>query len=223
MSDNIVYMFACQPCALGYHWECASPVEGHEGTPNYFCCCTLEARLEKGVYREAEDDEREITNNLTTGRKRAGRLVPIMTGMVCEWSHLRYAGGGIMPIVGCDGNKLAKVKRGADLPPGIDSRGELHHGPDKATLNNAPGSNLHRICSECHHRWHALNDRYYDKVRPAADQPWVPEEQYGRVWPHDPISLATEEQMDTSEEWWNLRTENRPEYPFGRESESVVH
>ncbi len=209
-------MLECQPCAIGYHWECGAPIE-QDGS--YFCCCTLEAH--RGIPADEDDEgaERAITNNLTTGRKRAGRLAPIMTGMLCEWSGLRYAGGGIVPIVGCDGNVLAKVKKGADLPPGTDSRGELHHGPDKTTLNNGP-LNLHRICSNCHHRWHALNDPYYSDTRPGPEEPWLPDAPEGqRCWPHDNITLASEEDKDRSEEWWAMRTENRPPYPFGRSAE----
>lgn len=210
-------MFACQPCALGFHWECANPVEKADEVGGYFCCCTLEAR--RGIPVDDEDgDEREVTNNLTTGRKRAGRLVPIMTGMVCEWAGLRYAGGGIVPIVGCNGNVLAKVKRGADLPEGTDSRGELHHGPDKTTINNAPGTNLHRICSNCHHRWHALNDKFYSKHRPGAEEPWLPSDGDRRLWPHDMFTLATDAEMMVSEGWWATRTEDRPPYPLGRDS-----
>lgn len=217
--DDVV-MFACQPCAIGYHWECGNPVAGDDDAQDgkrhsYFCCCTLEAHRGIPTDEDEEGAERAITNNLTTGRKRAGRLHAVMTGMVCEWSGLRYAGGGIVPIVGCDGNVLAKVKRGADLPEGTDSRGELHHGPDKTTLNNGP-LNLHRICSSCHHRWHALNDKYYSKARPGAEEPWLPEPEHGRCWPHDNITLAKEDEKDRSEEWWSVRTEDRPEYPFGR-------
>lgn len=212
-------MLACQPCALGYHWECASPVEEDEN--GYFCCCVSELRKGLTVDEDEDGAERAVTNNLTTGRKRAWRLAPIMTGMTCEWAGLRYAGGGIVPIVGCDGNLLAKVKKGADLPEGIDSRGELHHGPDKATLNNAAGQNLHRICSSCHHRWHALNDKFYPPHRPGAEESWVPEPEHGRNWPHDPIALATAEEIEASEDWWATRTENRPEYPFGRAADMV--
>ena len=215
MTDEV--MFACQPCALGYHWECVQPIEGASDTLGYLCCCTAEAQL-RGIPASDDEDftERAITNNLTTGRKRAGRLAPILTGMICEWSQLRYAGGGIVPIVGCNGNVLAKVKRGADLPEGTDSRGELHHGPDKTTLNNGP-LNLHRICSDCHHRWHALNDDFYPEDRPGPEEPWLPVDGDHRVWPHDVVTLATNDELTKSDEWWAMRTEKRPEYPFGRE------
>jgi hypothetical protein len=214
MRDEL--MFACQACAIGYHWECMAPVDREDGS--YLCCCSL-VRDVRGVPDDEDEEgaDRAITNNLTTGRKRAGRLVPILTGMMCEWAGLRYAGGGIVPIIGCRGNVLAKVKKGADLPEGTDSRGELHHGPDKTTLNNAPGTNLHRICSNCHHRWHALNDPFYDKARPGPEEPWLPVAGDGqRVWPHDQFTEADPDEMDMSEEWWAVRTEDRPPYPFGR-------
>lgn len=212
-TENVVYAFACQPCALGYHWECADPVERDDGM--LLCCCTVGSVVSKAILDDDEDG-REITNNLTSGRKRAARLVPILTGMVCEFAMLRYAGGGIIPIVGCPGNVLAKVKKGADLPAGTDSRGELHHGPDKTTINNAPGTNLHRICSNCHHRWHALNNPFYPKERPGPEVPWLPVDGDRRCYPHDAFTLATSDEVDKSEEWWAIRTENRPEYPFGR-------
>ena len=204
-------MFACQPCALGFHWECVQP-EVNDLGENYLCCCTVFGLPDA----DADTDRRRaITNNLTTGRKRAGRLHEIMTGMVCEWARLRYAGGGIVPIVGCEGNVLANVKKKADLPEGTDSRGELHHGPDKTTMNNGP-MNLHRICSNCHHRWHALNDPYYSKLRPGPEEQWLPVDGERRVWPHDIVTLATTEELGKSEEWWSIRTAKRPEYPFGR-------
>lgn len=213
MSD--IVMMECQPCALGFHWECADPTEEPGG--GYFCCCVTGQK--KGLPVDEDEDGAEgfVTNNLTTGRKRAGRLHEVLTGMSCEWSGLRYAGGGIVPIVGCSGNVLAKVKRGADLPPGTDSRGELHHGPDKTTLNNGP-LNLHRICSACHHRWHALNDQFYETPRPGPSEPWLPSDGDRRVWPHDVVTLATEEELEASEDWWAIRTEKRPPYPFGRDA-----
>lgn len=158
-------MFGCQPCAIGYHNECLRPEQLESGDFN--CCCVSLLSYGKTADDEDEDGEGRVNDNLTTGRKRAGRLNPILPGMTCEWAGLRYAGGGIVPIVGCSGNTIAKVKSNKDLPEGVDARGALHHGPDKTTMNNAPGLNLHRICEICHHRWHALNDRYYPPIGPA--------------------------------------------------------
>src|SRR5690606_19815102 len=126
--------------------------------------------------RRSSDLPSEISDPLSTGRKRAAMLLPIMTGMVCEWAGLKWAGGGVQPIVGCRGNTLAEFKSNADRPEGIDSRGERHHGPDKAVLNNAVGRNLHAICSECHPRWHELNDPSYGTKRGDAHLQWLPSE-----------------------------------------------
>lgn len=210
MSD-VGLMFACQACAIGYHWECVNPVE-KDGS--FLCCCSYVA---KGIPADEDEGgaERAITNNLTTGRKRAGRLAPIFPGMTCEFAGLRYAGGGIVPIVGCDYNRIAKVKKNSDLPEGSDARGELHHGPDKTTLNNGP-MNLHRICANCHSRWHALNDEFYPDERPGPEEQWLPVDGDRRCWPHDNITEATAEEIAESDAWWALRTEKRPDYPFGR-------
>lgn len=212
-------MFGCQPCAIGYHNECLRPEQLESGDFN--CCCVSLLSYGKTADDEDEDGEGRVNDNLTTGRKRAGRLNPILPGMTCEWAGLRYAGGGIVPIVGCSGNTIAKVKSNKDLPEGVDARGALHHGPDKTTMNNAPGLNLHRICEICHHRWHALNDKYYPSDRPGALTPWLPVDGERRVWPHDQIELATFEERLESEKWWETRTEKRPEYPFGRLTNST--
>lgn len=62
-----------------------------------------------------------------------------------------------------------------------------HHGPDKNTLNNDEG-NVHRICHTCHNRWHARNDEEYI---------------WGSIYrPHDSITVATPEEIWTSEQSW---------------------
>ena len=92
--------------------------------------------------------DQDVTDPGSTGRKRAVQIKPITEGMICEWSWLSRAGGGIHPIIGCDNNKAETV----------------HHGPDKNTLNNNI-ANLHAICWTCHNRWHGLNDSEYGESK----------------------------------------------------------
>lgn len=196
----------CWPCVVGLHEEClrATPVADAEGWLT--CCCDRNDIPDaRGVSFPGYKDPSEITDNTSTGRKRAKALYPIFTGMVCEWAGLKYAGGGVAPIVGCDGNTLAEVKRNIDLPEGITSRGDLHHGPDKNTLNNSPG-NVHRICSSCHNFWHGQNNRYYGE-RPPADTPYLPLPEY--EWKeHDPETKATDEEIAKGLEFRKLK--NKP-------------
>lgn len=88
----------------------------------------------------------------STGRKRAATLYPLNRGSFCEWRDLANCGGGKHPIIGCASGYQEN----------------LHHGPDKDTLNNTRDEddvtkrNVHKICSNCHNRWHAANDKDYD-------------------------------------------------------------
>lgn len=71
-------------------------------------------------------------------------MYPLDRDADCEWQGKKNNGGGKSPIVGClEGKQQAR-----------------HHGPDKNTLNNDYG-NVHRICHQCHNRWHARNDDGY--------------------------------------------------------------
>lgn len=117
-------------------------------------------------------DASEMVDALSSGRKRAAEIAPIKVGDKCEWAYLAEAGGGISPIVGCTGN------------PATDR----HHGPDKNTLNNELGINLHRICSTCHNRWHGANDKYYPGERPKDDTPWIPDGEYSEHNPEKKLS-----------------------------------
>lgn len=126
-----------------------------------------------------------FTDPASTGRKLAARLFKIKPGMVCEWARQKNCGGGLHPIVGCMGNPAS----------------DIHHGPDKNTLNNAKVSwalgdteNIHLICSFCHNRWHALNDptyeKGYDRARDQA-RPWLP---VGDEWgQHEPVAANFDE------------------------------
>lgn len=186
----------CLPCPAGLHEECfhPSPIDGDDGYMR--CCCYSEpepVHVEPTKQGRRELDGTEMRDVTSTGRKRAAREFPITDGMECEWSGLKNAGGGVVPIVGCNGNKLRLVRGGY----------ARHHGPDKSTLNNSPG-NVHRICPTCHNRWHAANDKYYGK-RPPSGGPFLP---VGReCLPHDPQTLATPADFVRSEVEWNTASE----------------
>lgn len=151
---------------------------------------TVEQVLEaaKGIlggYKEVG----EFKDPISSGRKRAGAILPPEEMGTCEWAYLGRAGGGPYPIIGCTG------KRATDR----------HHGPDKSTLNNArPGegeTNLHAICSFCHNAWHAANDPAYGdngkEDRPADNSTWVP---IVDVWyQHDPDTKAGAAELITEE------------------------
>lgn len=111
----------------------------------------------------------ELVDPLSTGRKRAAEILPdtLLETMICEWALLKEAGGGVYPIEGCHGNRAT----------------DRHHGPDKNTLNNERGVNLHGICSFCHNRWHAKNDSTYTDPRPVGKE-WVPNGEYKEHNPH---------------------------------------
>lgn len=199
----------CWGCVVGLHHECYDPqsveTDGNivvTGTADdepfvelFVCCCSLrpaevepgESIEKRGVGRPVKELS-EITDITSTGRKRAAMLYPIYPGMVCEWAGLKYAGGGVEPIEGCDGNLIVDTRKLSEehLALGYE-RGDRHHGPDKNVLNNAR-DNVHLICSPCHNRYHAANNRYYAGERPPADQPWLPE---GEWRLHDPVTLKT--------------------------------
>lgn len=177
----------CNPCLLGFHAECVSP--------DTECCCggadyldspevgTASSRTGGGVGPRVLNPS-EITDATSTGRKRAAQLYPIFKDMLCEWAYLKFAGGGVVPIIGCDGNLIQPNSKAGD-------GGDVHHGPDKNTINNSPG-NVHRICKSCHHAWHAANDVYYGKKRPPADEQWLPSVAYVQ---HDPSTKAEEHEL----------------------------
>lgn len=195
---------ACWSCAVSLHEECFDMTEIEEG---YKCCCTNAPKQDeetRSVGRPISSPE-DITDVLSAGRKRAAMLYPIYEGMTCEWAGLKNAGGGVEPIIGCAGNKLSP-KKGGD---GDLVQGDVHHGPDKNTLENSPG-NAHRICAFCHHRWHAANDKYYGK-RPTREdgkidgtKPFLPLDEY-ELLQHDPDTRATDEEIKENEIYWSSR------------------
>jgi hypothetical protein len=199
---------ACWACVSGLHEECfdLTPIDD----AGYKCCCfdskpgSDSDNWVKEIGRPVSSPA-DITDVLSAGRKRAAMLYPIFDGMTCEWAGLKNAGGGVEPIIGCNGNKLSSQKGGN----GELVQGDVHHGPDKNTLANEPG-NAHRICAFCHHRWHAANDKFYGERPKKEDgkidgtKPFLPLEEY--VWSdHDKETQATDEEMAENEIYWASR------------------
>ena len=196
----------CWACICDLHEECYDLTPLSES--GFKCCCTNISAKEEKIAQEVGrpvSQPHEVSDVLSTGRKRAAMLYPIYEGMTCEWAGLKHAGGGVEPIVGCNGNKLSPEKGGK----GELIQGDVHHGPDKNTLANEPG-NAHRICAYCHHRWHAANDKFYGK-RPTKEDgsvdgtvPFLPLPEYELVQ-HDPTTLATEDEIAENEIYWASR------------------
>ncbi len=149
----------------------------------------------------SSEDIGTLKDPQSTGRKRVDRMYRIPAGKMCEWAMLAAAGGGIEPIVGCVGYPAQ----------------DLHHGPDKNTLNNAKQSmgigdteNVHQICSHCHNAWHAANDPYYPKtgkngtrdyIRDQAT-PFLPLPQYlDSLVDHDPDTRTDDPRTYTGEDF----------------------
>lgn len=217
----------CAQCVMGFPEMCENPtvieqevpipdtrefwiipcIEKFRETPQ-----TLAAALRGEAGRPALQPG-QITDATSTGRKRAAQIMPFFEGQVCGWAGLKHAGGGVVPILGCQGNTIADVKTTeAAHEAGADEVGHRHHGPDKNVLNNTPGMNLHGVCSVCHTRWHAVNDRYYSpEGRPGPAFPFTPVEPY---YGHDPLTTFTEEELAIADAWWSLPKAERPEFPF---------
>lgn len=118
-------------------------------------------------------DDSSLRDQQSTGRKRAAKAYPLNAEAACEWRMQSNCGGGEHPIVGCHAG-LQQAR---------------HHGPDKQTLNNDLG-NVHRICHQCHNRWHTLNDDGYI---------------WGHLYnPHDPSECSLEE-IALNEVFWDGR------------------
>jgi hypothetical protein len=214
----------CFACACGLPDDCTNP-QPVADDPTYFIPCSAaftgdDGQSErKGVGRGVAGP-RELTNDVSAGRKRAAMLAPIMTGMRCEWAGLKHAGGGVIPILGCRDNTIADVKTNAEAADaGVDEVGHRHHGPDKAVLNNSVGVNLHRVCSRCHNRWHALNDPHYSDERPDVERQFVPLEAY---FAHDPFTVYTGDEYETAEAWWELEPAKRGPFPFVSDSRKIL-
>jgi hypothetical protein len=195
---------ACVSCRLELCYSCYEPKEDD-------CCCGGDfgedsfedifgegEPVKKKKKKEPEEPvvknpvgrprlpPEELKNALRAGRYRAARLVgPIPPGTICQWKGLKFAGGGIRPIIGCVGRPA----------------GARHHGPDKSTNDNEVGTNLHLICHQCHNRWHARNDEFYGE-RPADGSAYVPRDDAGKNHFHDPNSTATTAEQAEWELYW---------------------
>jgi hypothetical protein len=166
------------------------------------------------IHPDAWPSNRDIgtlTDPESTGRKRMVEMYPIAVGQVCEWAGMKNAGGEFMPvgIIGCVNN------------PATD----LHHGPDKNTLNNEKASrgvgdreNIHVICSECHNSTHAANDDFYPPYDRVADQdrPWLP--RYPEGWEPTPMVEATVEELFAEEQRRDADRKRRGRKTRGRNS-----
>ena len=145
MTDDVVL---CAYCAVGY--------------PPSFCLwekaggCLAE-KEEEDFSSVQPQEEKTLTDPISTGRKRAAALYKIAPGTECEWAWKKNCGGGIVTIMGCPGRPASHI----------------HHGPDKSTLNN-DRENISIICSTCHVRWHDVNDPHYPNARPVDNGTWLP-------------------------------------------------
>lgn len=170
-------MSGCLSCLRGFHEEC-------ESQP---CCC---GSIEEGEIKEADEESDENIESpqrgrpqkdeitVSAGRKRAASEYPLRPKKLCEWGLRSNCGGGLYPIFGCqEGRQIAR-----------------HHGPDKDTSNNDE-TNIHLICTSCHNRWHAANDKYYDKetntYKDAKGTIYTPQE-----LPHSPTFWIAPEVSD---------------------------
>lgn len=177
----------CLECAEGFHKLCSGgncacqtcngepePIAtspDNPGEDNDEGVIAGRSRVASGKRRAKKLNERELKDPQSTGRHRAvtlhGRANPELP---CEWRDKANCGGGSFPILGC----ITGVQE------------NLHHGPDKNTLNNER-SNIHKICSQCHNRWHTLNDPGYE---------WD-----GHHEPHAPREPTIEDVKEDSARW----------------------
>jgi hypothetical protein len=151
---------SCLSCARGFINECSCPksdrLNGAASLMEAVSSNQPELGGEKRDRGRPQKEDSDVTDPQSTGRKRAAVLYPLNRDQFCEWRDLANCGGGKHPIVGCATGRQEN----------------LHHGPDKNTLNNTrhedtiKGRNVHKICSKCHNRWHAKNDYDYDSSIP---------------------------------------------------------
>jgi hypothetical protein len=128
-----------------------------------------------------------MSSTISAGRKRAARAWKIPAGTQCEWAGLLRAGGGVVPVVGCE-------------PTQEHIAVAMHHGPDKSTQNNSR-ENVHFLCSTCHNRWHQLNDEHYG-LRPKDNGTWRPKSSAPAQFEHDSETPATLEDRKKNEAYW---------------------
>lgn len=158
-------MAQCLECAGGFHSLCeGGGCESCHAPQGIGAAALAGIDLSDSGFREVKDgdltaggrprkrtsertkNDQQLKDPHSTGRKRAvtlhGHADP---SQPCEWQGKANCGGGRFPILGCMSG----------------TQENLHHGPDKNTLNNER-TNIHKICSQCHNRWHTLNDPDYE-------------------------------------------------------------
>lgn len=141
---------ACLACGRKFHDECENgDCENCHSNDNLVRTFNVSG-IGRGGSTQKSDSE--VTDVLSTGRKRAAELYPINKMLPCEWRGLKNCGGGI-GIIGCENG----------------FQQDRHHGPIKNTLRNESG-NVHRICKKCHKRWHFINDEVYDEEKYSKTQ-----------------------------------------------------
>lgn len=136
---------ACLSCGRGFHDECEiGCVTCHADQVQLIKSFKTSNSIAAGEGAPIKDQQ-NIKDRLSTGRKRAAMLYPLFRDQPCEWQGKKNCGGG-QPIIGCI-NGLQQHR---------------HHGPVKDPVHNELG-NVHRICNNCHSRWHAVNDPVYNE------------------------------------------------------------
>lgn len=164
----------CIACGRGFHDECDTGCNVCHPAKSDLVKVT---RIGTGSVGRPLKNPEDVTDKYSTGRKRAAKLWPIFKDKPCEWQGKKNVGGG-QSITGC----INGMQR------------DRHHGPIKEVLRNEPG-NVHRICTVCHTRWHAVNDPVYDET------------EYEKL-KHNPEE-ATEMELITNEAKWRLDSEHR--------------
>lgn len=167
---------SCVACGRDLHEECPTYLDSIQTEPPVGqlekCCCKPEkAVVVTSESRKGNNYKSDDEIGVSAGRKRAAVAYEIIPEKPCEWRWLKNCGGGKHPIIGCLG--------------GLQEH--RHHGPIKNTSHNEP-ENLHRICTNCHNRWHTLNDTDYD-------------EEINSTLPHRPVPASLEECSDNEMKW----------------------
>ncbi len=153
---------ACSSCARGFYDECGCEQQAAQSV--------LEVISNETVKLGRPEKSGDAIGK-SAGRKRANKLFPVDKSAPCEWKHKKNCGGGKHPIVGCING----------------FQQHCHHGPNKNTSVNIEG-NVHRICTQCHNRYHTLTDLDYDPVGSP-------------LLPHEPEDATINELLDNEAKW----------------------
>lgn len=170
----------CWPCKQGLHEGCAAEVTSFASCDCLHDSAPPSPRSEIGAALEddttglsgSEEDEtgkkpnfkRKLKNNdavtdqLSTGRKRAALLFPLKnedgSPKPCEFAR-RYS---VLPVYTEQNMDGCGIRQGTAT--GI---AQARHHLNYDTLDNSE-ENVVRICHSCHNKLHALNDPYKDKI-----------------------------------------------------------